>query len=161
MLALALIVNAVAMLVPYWKELETGNQQIGEGLWGRCTCSWFLTDIVDYFQSGQDYMKAVQALYAIAVAFIILAVLILMCSSCCREKQGGTGILVAGVFLIISFALIAASVIVYGIFANRDVGNPGLTGNPRLGWGMWLGVAGAVLCLLAGIMHIHWGRRRD
>ncbi len=49
-----------------------------------------------------DWFKAVQALYAIAIVMILLAVITLMFLSCCRDKQGGGGIVAAGVFLIIA-----------------------------------------------------------
>ncbi len=53
-LALALIVNAVAFLVPYWVERDMS--QFSEGLWGRCRCDWYLSnlqEIEDHFASGQ------------------------------------------------------------------------------------------------------------
>lgn len=158
-LALALIVNAVAFMVPYWVEqIDNSFGTVGTGLWGDCTCRWHVSDFKSYWESGSDWFKAVQALYAIGIALIILAVLILMFVSCCREKQGGAGILVVGIFLILAFAVIASAIIVFGVMMNKEEGY-GVTGVPRLGWAMWVGVVGSVLVLVAAIMHISWGRR--
>ncbi len=49
--------------------------------------------------------------------------------------------------------------VVYGA-SSSDKWKLHLSEKPRFGWGMWLGVAGAIICLIASIIHIHQGRPR-
>ncbi len=51
-LGLALVVNVVAFLVPYWTEEEgtysVPQKDIGKGLWGDCECRWHFNNFKHY-----------------------------------------------------------------------------------------------------------------
>ena len=48
-LALSLILNITALLVPYWVDWAQGGMH--RGLWGECSCRWFFDhDSLEDFQ---------------------------------------------------------------------------------------------------------------
>lgn len=158
-LALTLSVNVIALMVPYWAVWRDALLNLNnEGLWGKCRCQWGSFDqFVDEVENkSQDaWFLAVKAMYAIAVLFILIGLLIVFIISCCTKNA--RGILVAGIFLVIAAVLIIVCVVVFGAMGSEKWGLQ-LDQGDKFGWGFWLAVTGGILCLFTSIIYIHQGR---
>lgn len=161
MLFLSLAINVVALLVPYWVDAKNflGLGMDTYGLWGACSCTWFYHDMGDIENSNLEaWFQASQWLYAAAVAFMGVAMIVIFVVSCCSEKSYGKAMVAAGAIMLIAAVLIGVSIVVFGVKGHEDRGLK-LDGTPQIIWGMWLGVTGFGVALVTAIMFLVQGTR--
>lgn len=113
---------------PAWSKDD--HERIG--LWEHCICN--------EIEKAQDWFHAVQAMIAIGLIFLLLALIAACIYLCVHAVSKNTTIVALIILCFLGVLFMVIGFIIYGVKANN------------LSWSFALTVLGAVFTLLAGIL---------